>query len=254
MPSRSSRVRSGEADAAIHPSAQCPNACGEAKAVFVDLDGTLVGGPSSEARFFHHLLIHGLLGPRQMLAAAAFFAVHGLRLGRRAAHENKAYLHGIEVGVIARRARDWVRTELVPQLRQPMLDRLDLHRHAGEHIVLLTGAPDFIAEPLAARIGAIDWIATRPAVIDGCFASDPPVQHPFGEAKVECARAWCAGADLRLSDCAAYADTRYDLPLLKAVGRAVAVAPDAILEQEARRRGWEILIGDRWERSACLAS
>jgi len=37
-----------------------------------------------------------------------------------------------------------------------------------------------------------------------------------------------------------YSDSINDLPLLSAVTTAIAVDPDARLEQEARSRGWEI--------------
>jgi phosphoserine phosphatase len=43
-----------------------------------------------------------------------------------------------------------------------------------------------------------------------------------------------------LADSALYSDSINDLPLLSAVTTAIAVDPDARLEQEARSRGWEI--------------
>ncbi|MDT4988972.1 MAG: hypothetical protein QOI74_3066 [Micromonosporaceae bacterium] len=45
---------------------------------------------------------------------------------------------------------------------------------------------------------------------------------------------------LDLARCAAYSDSINDIPMLSAVGHAVAVNPDAALRSEARRRGWEI--------------
>ena len=38
-----------------------------------------------------------------------------------------------------------------------------------------------------------------------------------------------------------YSDSANDLPLLRAVGRAVAVDPDPTLRREAEKRGWAIL-------------
>ncbi|HAR03277.1 MAG TPA: HAD-IB family hydrolase, partial [Chloroflexi bacterium] len=40
---------------------------------------------------------------------------------------------------------------------------------------------------------------------------------------------------------AAFGDTAADIPLLTAARRAVAVAPDKQLREEAQRRGWEIV-------------
>jgi phosphoserine phosphatase len=44
-----------------------------------------------------------------------------------------------------------------------------------------------------------------------------------------------------LSELTAYADSGHDVPLLLAVGKAVAVRPDERLAAEARSRGWEML-------------
>jgi phosphoserine phosphatase len=48
-------------------------------------------------------------------------------------------------------------------------------------------------------------------------------------------------ADAVLAQAAFYSDSINDLPLLSAVGRPVAVDPDARLEQEARARQWPVL-------------
>ena len=45
---------------------------------------------------------------------------------------------------------------------------------------------------------------------------------------------------LDLSQCSAYSDSVNDLPMLSAVGRAVAVNPDSALRRIARERDWEI--------------
>jgi HAD superfamily hydrolase (TIGR01490 family) len=209
--------------------------------VFVDLDGTLIDRPSAEARFLRRLFLDGRLGPRQLLPAAAFFLRYGARFRRDTARKNKAYLNGLGVEAVAALARPFVSRELLPLLRPFMLAGLEAHRQAGDRLVLLTGAPDFLAAPLARAVGAADCIATRPDTAAGLFTARPPAQHPYGAEKLARALAFCAAAGARLDECAAYADTGEDLPLLSAVGRAVAVTPDAALAAEARRRGWEIL-------------
>ena len=41
-------------------------------------------------------------------------------------------------------------------------------------------------------------------------------------------------------ECSFYSDSIYDLPLLEAVGKPVAVNPDFRLRSIARRRGWQV--------------
>lgn len=45
---------------------------------------------------------------------------------------------------------------------------------------------------------------------------------------------------LDLSRCVAYSDSSNDLPMLCAVGRAVAINPDNNLRRASRMRGWEV--------------
>jgi len=220
------------------------------RSVFVDLDGTLIDRPSAEARFLRQLFLGGQLGPRQLLSAAGYFVAYAGRFGRHTAQKNKAYLNGLAVESIAGLAGSFVRNELASGLRPFMLRRLDEHRQAGDRIVLLTGTPDFIAEPLARLLGTSEVIAARPFAARGRFGARPPLRHPFGAAKLEYAWAYCAALGARLADCTAYADAAQDLALLAAVGRAVAVTPDAALGAAARRQGWEVIrpegIGRAW--------
>jgi phosphoserine phosphatase len=148
----------------------------------------------------------------------------------------------MEVGTIAGLAAQFVRHEVLPVLRPFLLRRLDEHRQAGDRIVLLTGAPDFIAEPLGRAIGAWAVVATRPAMTRARFDSRAPLLHPFDVAKLGCARELCAEIGARLDECTAYADAAPDLHLLRDVGRPIAVTPDPALERVAREHGWEIIL------------
>ncbi len=159
------------------------------------------------------------------------------------AKKNKAYLDGLDVDVVRNVAADFVRTMLRPRLRPPMLARLASHRQQGQVITLLTGTPDFIAEPLARLVGAEASSATLCATQEGHFSAAPPLAHPFGVDKLVAANTLCAqlGCDLQYS--VAYADSYHDAALLEVVSHAVAVHPDAALEARARQAGWEILRG-----------
>jgi HAD superfamily hydrolase (TIGR01490 family) len=207
----------------------------------VDLDGTLLGGSSSEARFAAHLLRTGRLRGPQLAAALAFFARHAGVYGRHVAKKNKAYLAGLDVAAVEAAAREFVATTLCPLLRTDMLRRLESHRSAGEPIALLTGAPAFIAEPVAEILGAATYQATECARSGAEFAAAPPLEHPFGAAKLLYAEELCAAAGVPLETVTAYADAIDDLPLLARVGHPVAVTPDRALSRVAEAAGWEIL-------------
>lgn len=194
---------------------------------FFDLDGTLAPGPlSCEQAFFLRLLSRRRLGPRQLLAGLAF-----LPRGR----SNKAYLAGLAPEDVGAWAEAFIGESPLSALRASVLERLEGHRRAGDRLVLLTGAPDFLAAPLARRLNIAHCIATVCARANGRYATAPPVEHPYGADKPRLAAALCRSLGEELRDASAYADSHADLALLEAVGRPVAVRPDA------RLRGWELL-------------
>ena len=61
-----------------------------------------------------------------------------------------------------------------------------------------------------------------------------------GKAKADAVRALAEREGLDLVRCTAYSDSANDVPMLSAVGRAVAVNPDGALRKHARAVGWEI--------------
>lgn len=200
---------------------------------FFDLDGTLARGPlSCEQSFVLRLLARRRLGPRQLLAGLA-------RLPRW--KKNKAYLSGLAPEEVAGWAESFIADLPLSALRASALERLEGHRRAGDRLALLTGSPDFLAAPLARRLGIAHCIATVCAREAGRYSSAPPVEHPYGADKARLAAALCLTLGEELREASAYADSHSDLALLERVGRPVAVRPDALLARAARARGWELL-------------
>lgn len=209
--------------------------------VLVDVDGTLLGGASTELRFVMHLLRRRRIGLRQVLQAAAFPLRWFARYGRHVFKKNKAYLAGLAVADIEAEAEIFVRQTVAPLLRQEILTLIAGHVTRGETVMLLTGTPAFIAAPLAKLIGAQSVCATHCVHQGGVFTADPPQLHPFGEAKVTFAREICRTLGHPLADAVAYADSIHDLPLLLQVGHPVAAWPDAPLRQIATKGNWQLL-------------
>jgi HAD superfamily hydrolase (TIGR01490 family) len=113
------------------------------------------------------------------------------------------------------------------------------HRAAGHHTVLVTGAIAPLTRPVA---GLFDEIVAAELAVgnDGrCtgFLLRPPL---VGESRAAWLRHRAAGEGWDLAASFAYADSASDLPLLGAVGNAVAVNPDVALSRIARRNRWPI--------------
>lgn len=209
--------------------------------VLVDVDGTLLGGPSTEFRFVVHLLLRGRIGWKQAAAALAFPLRWFSRFGRHVFKKNKSYLAGLVIDDVAAEAEIFVTQAVSPRLRGEILDLIAGHVTRGDRVVLLTGTPEFIAEPLARLLGAHGVCATRCARQDGLYTADPPLLHPFGEDKVILARDICRENGSPMGEAIAYADSIHDLPLMLQVGRPVAAWPDSALADIARKGNWLIL-------------
>ena len=119
--------------------------------------------------------------------------------------------------------------------------RVREHRALGHRTVLITGALDFVVDPLrplfddiiSSELGVADLRDGTPAY-DGRMRAAPPTGEARYQALVDYAD--LHGLDLRES--IAYADSASDLPMLEAVGFPVAVNPEARLASIAKKRGW----------------
>lgn len=209
--------------------------------VLIDVDGTLLGGLHSEPAFILHLARRGILGPRQYAAALWFTLRWWPRYKEHVFKKNKAYLTGLDLSRVEELAACFVHDTVLRHVRPCMRKRLEAHQAAGDHLALLTGTPDFIARPLAEALQIPHWSAAEPTHNGSRFLLQPPLQHPFGAAKIELGMALAQRLGFGLQQCAAYGDSIHDLPLLEHVARPVAVCPDRKLALTAAERGWEIL-------------
>jgi HAD superfamily hydrolase (TIGR01490 family) len=210
--------------------------------VLFDIDGTLVLGASSEARFARYLWQRRALGGRQMLAYLWFCLRYFPRYRARVLKKNKAYLGGQDAGHIAALAQAFVADALIPVLHAPALERLRAHQAAGDCVALLSGTPQFIADALAAALGVEYAIGAACTMRGNYFTVCPPERHPYGPAKIDAAYTLARRAGLSLSRAIAYGDSINDTYLFRAVGEAVAVAPNRRLSAAALDAGWEVLL------------
>jgi HAD superfamily hydrolase (TIGR01490 family) len=228
-------------------------------AAFFDLDGTLIGGPSLERRFFAQLRDRRAIPLRNYflwLARTALLAPRGMQMMR---HANKMYLSGVHTGgdgswsdrgQPARPDPGQARMG-VPRFFRDAVEWTAWHAEQGHAIVLVSGTLAPLAQEMALALVvrlAVRGIAASVAVCatqleqwEGRWTGRILGDAMFGEAKaravVQLAR--CKGYDL--AKCYAYGDSRSDRWMLESVGHAAAVNPSWRMERLARRRGWSVL-------------
>jgi alcohol-forming fatty acyl-CoA reductase len=118
------------------------------------------------------------------------------------------------------------------------LERLREHHRQGHRIVILSGALDFVLEPLGDL--ADDVVCASLKQKDGVYTGEISGLPVAGDARARMLASFARKQGIDLSQSYAYADAISDLPMLEAVGRPVAVNPDRRLAVAARGKGWEI--------------
>lgn len=139
-------------------------------------------------------------------------------------------------------AADALSDLILPRMHHAAVRRIRRHRARGDRVVLLTGALDFLVEPL--RHLADDLVAARLVERAGLFTGELAEPPLTADGRASLAAAIAAEHDVALTECHAYGDAISDLPMLEVVGHPHAVNPDFRLAREARRRRWPV---ETWE-------
>jgi HAD superfamily hydrolase (TIGR01490 family) len=143
---------------------------------------------------------------------------------------------GAPVDQIAEDSLEHVNELLLARSFPAAIRRVREHRALGHRTVLITGALDFVVEPLRPLFDDVvcAQLGDDGVTYDGQLTSVPPTGEARYQALADLADEH--GYDLRES--IAYADSASDLPMLEAVGFPVAVNPETRLASIARKRGW----------------
>jgi fatty acyl-CoA reductase len=122
--------------------------------------------------------------------------------------------------------------------------RVREHRRVGTRTVLITGALDFVIEPLLPLFD--DVVSASMDERDGRLTGELHDIPPTGEARALIMAQYAEAEGLSLAESVAYADSASDLPMLEAVGFPVAVNAEPKLAAIARKRGWHV---EQWTKS-----
>ena len=122
--------------------------------------------------------------------------------------------------------------------------RVRAHRALGHRTLLITGALDFIIEPVRPLFD--DIVCAHMDVRNGLLTGHLTNLPPIGEARALVLADYAEEHNLSLEESVAYADSSSDLAMLEAVGFPVAVNPEARLAAIARRRGWHV---EHWSKA-----
>jgi len=220
-------------------------------AAFFDLDKTLMAG--SSGIFFARAAYESGMISRSRLVKDLYENIRFRLLGSTddRADDVRRRVGEMIAGVRVRdleRLSPRVLSGVLPRLYPHMLERAYAHQDAGVPVYILTAASQEMAD-LLARVLAFDGgLGTRSEIVDGHYTGRPAGPFNYREGKVISMRGLAEREGIDLAASFAYSDSESDLPMLRAVGHAVVVNPDAQLRRIAIEEGWEIVELDRLAR------
>jgi len=216
-----------------------------ASAAFFDVDNTVMQGAS----IFH--LARGLhrrdfFTTREILGAIykqVYFRVVGVEDPEHVAetrHSALAFIAGHTVTELEELGEEIFDEAMAHRIWPGTRALAQLHLDQGQRVWLVTAAPIEIASIIARRLGLTGAMGTVAEHVDGVYTGRLVGDMLHGPAKGEAIKALAAREQLDLARCTAYSDSFNDLPMLRLVGEAVAINPDARLRAHARAAGWQV--------------
>ena len=212
-------------------------------AAFFDIDGTLVPDPPLETRMFQKLRRGGEIPPMNYArwgAEAARLLPRGLTA---IAQGNKRYLHGLRMEQLLEAM------ETIAFFEEGVA-RVEWHARQGHEIVLVSGMVKPVARLAAMALECeletrgiekeILVSATRLEERGGTFTGRVLGSANYGEAKRMAMEVLARAMQIDLRESHAYGNTRHDVPMLRAAGRAHAVNPGRELARVANQCDWAI--------------
>jgi HAD superfamily hydrolase (TIGR01490 family) len=226
-------------------------------AAFFDLDKTLMAG-SSGMVFARVASRHGFVQRGQL---AKWGWDHFRYRLRGASDEQTSAVVNVAKRVFAdipEREIDRMAPELLagilPRIYPQMLDEVHRHQDEGRATFIVSAAGNDLVKTLAAVLRMEGGIGTRWAVgDDGKYTGEMDGPFVYGKGKVEAMRRFAEKHDIDMDSSYAYSDSVSDLPMLRSVGHAVVVNPDADLLEIARDEGWQVMRFERLGRKLAIA-
>src|SRR5690606_38601583 len=107
-------------------------------------------------------------------------------------------------------------------------------------VFIVSASPEEVVAPIAQLLGVDEAIATRAELDEQGRYSGRTERYVYAEEKVVAIQEAAERDGIDLEHSWAYSDSATDIPMLSAVGHAVAVNPDKELAKAARERGWQV--------------
>ncbi|MFP4476705.1 MAG: HAD family hydrolase [Desulfatibacillaceae bacterium] len=212
-------------------------------AAFFDFDETLIT-VSSGRMGFQWMRDNGMVPTGWMVKVVAASVLYNQHImsEERMGEILVTFYKGKSLDEFKKHAPWFYETYLKPHLAPTMVARADYHREAGHALVLISGAPRYVLEPVAEDLGFDHLVCSDLAEgDDGLLTGKPLGALCVDFNKKRLAMKLARDENISMTRSFAYGNHHADIPLLSAVGHPHAVEPTQPLARVARARNWPIL-------------
>ena len=215
------------------------------KAVFVDVDGTLVRGLTQQI-LGEKLKEKKILSASQRFQMTFWFVLYKMGLIK----SSLSIRRNIYASFKSRPKKDIdaiigeTATRIVNSLiYNKMRNIIATHQANGDLVFAISGSLTDLVKPICAEFKINNVFATRLLFENDRYTGAWEGDILEGECKAKLMESLSVKHDISLETSFAYADNCQDLPMLKMVGHPVAVNPDASLKKIALENNWPITEG-----------
>ena len=134
--------------------------------------------------------------------------------------------------------------KIKPAIRQAAFDYIKQLIRNGESVAFISSIDTSNAYYIALHCGVSDFIATASTIKNDALTDIPADACAVGTGKIFQLGRLCERYGITPCEVAYYGSSADDLPLLKVVGKPIAVMPVPALREYAEKAGWQII--DNW--------
>lgn len=214
----------------------------ESKLAIFDVDKTLAHCNVSFA-FGRYLYKKKVFSFFKMLGLVFSYALHQIKvLPLQKLHEISFYFlfYKASKAEIEKLAQEFIDLEANTLIRKELELKLIELKAQNQIVWLQSSSPDFIIQPLAKKLGADEFFATKyESDESGRFTKILKIVD--GHEKLNILEKYLSDSGISAENVTFYSDSMLDLPLLSRVGTPIAVFPEHRLKEIAKKNSWSII-------------
>ena len=215
------------------------------KAVFVDIDQTLING-STEFETIKYMLKKRYLN---LIKLILYCCKHTLKITVKNLPKIDIYFYkyfkyefkGLTTRQLNNITKEVFNIAIKHKFNHEVLDMIKNLKRKGYIIIILTGTNNYMAKHIARHIKADFVISSELENVKGILTGEIKGLHPFARNKELLAKNFAKNHSINLKQSYAFADHYTDKFILNSVGHPVVVNPKKRMLRYAANKGWKII-------------